>query len=104
MQAASSFSAAYPDLRARDILTAAALRDLHLLEETCDLDSVFDRSLGEARSIDPLDVPAWAAAIRATNIETAPLPTFLIFAELEGQQNVEAAGSSLQRSASGARR
>jgi pimeloyl-ACP methyl ester carboxylesterase len=91
MQAVSGFSAAYPGLRTADVLTAAALRDLHLVEETCDLDSVFERSLGEARSVDPLDVPAWAAAIRATNIEIAPLPTFLVFAALEGQQNVEAA-------------
>lgn len=91
MQAVSSFSAAYPGIRPRDFLTAEALSDLPLLETRCDLDMVFDRTLGEAVTMDPNDIPAWAAAIQATNIKTAPLPTFLIFAELEGPQNVEAA-------------
>ena len=91
MQAVSSFSAAYPGIRPSDFLTAEALRDLPLLEKRCDLDTLFDRTLGEAVTMDPNDIPAWAAAIEATNTKTAPVPTFLIFAELEGPQNVEAA-------------
>jgi hypothetical protein len=101
MQAATSFPAVYPGVRAADILSTAAVRDLHLVEEDCDVDSSFVRTNAEATSVDVFDDPAWATAIRKTYIHSAPFPTFLGFAELEGSKNIAAGygarGDALRR-------
>jgi pimeloyl-ACP methyl ester carboxylesterase len=81
LMAVHGYTIAYPELRAEDVLTPAALRALPMLDEDC-----FDPFQGHlngmpvsaALRVDPMDLPAWATRITSITVTSAPVPTFLM--------------------------
>jgi pimeloyl-ACP methyl ester carboxylesterase len=79
--AANGYTIAYPELRAEDVLTPAALEALPMLDEDC-----FDPFQGHlngmpvsaALRVDPMDLPEWATRIKSMTVTRAPVPTFLM--------------------------
>jgi pimeloyl-ACP methyl ester carboxylesterase len=82
MSFAYAWPRAYPELRAEDVLTQEGLRLLDRLHEggctwfhEYDTAKVLDASIPNW-----LDVPAWAARIRAQTVPSAPFPVFYLLA------------------------
>jgi hypothetical protein len=94
LQAIAGFSVAYPELQPEEILTPLGLDDLRLVDTTCwtQLHDAVDRHpVGDVLSVNPLDVPGWAARIASMKIVTAPYPTLLMASgPLESAANLDA--------------
>jgi hypothetical protein len=86
MQAVAAFSAAFPGLRADDVLSPEGLAELHWIEETCDLDAHFgDKAVAEMIGTAPAELPGWVEALNELNAKSAPTPVFLAVGGLEDE-------------------
>jgi pimeloyl-ACP methyl ester carboxylesterase len=86
MQAVAGFSAAFPGLRADEVLTPKGLAELHWIEETCELDAVFgDTLIAEMVDTPPHELASWVDALNEINARSAPTPVFLAVGALEDE-------------------
>jgi pimeloyl-ACP methyl ester carboxylesterase len=86
MQAVAGLSAAFPGLRADDVLTPKGLAELHWIEETCELDAVFgDTLIAEMVDTPPHELASWVDALNEINARSAPTPVFLAVGGLEDE-------------------
>jgi pimeloyl-ACP methyl ester carboxylesterase len=81
VQGVAGYAAAYPELHPADILTPRALRDIQLLEATCEAVRAFvDRPADEVFAANPLDVASWNKRIEASRVRQLPFPAFFVVA------------------------
>ncbi len=81
VQGVAGYAAAYPELHPADILTPRALRDIQLLETSCEAVRVFvDRPANEVFAANPLDVASWNKRIEASRVRQLPFPAFFVVA------------------------
>jgi dipeptidyl aminopeptidase/acylaminoacyl peptidase len=86
LQAVAAFSAAFPGLRADDVLTPEAVAELHWIEDTCDLDARFgDTPIADVTHTLPAELPRWVDAINEVNARSARTPVFLAVGGLEDE-------------------
>jgi alpha-beta hydrolase superfamily lysophospholipase len=86
MQAVAAFSAAFPGLRADDVLTPYGLAELHWIEDTCDLDAHFgDTPIARMEGTPIVELRDWVEAVDEVNATSAPTPVFLAVGGLEDE-------------------
>jgi hypothetical protein len=95
MFTAYSWPAAYPELRADEVLTAEGMR---LLGELHENGCVWFHEYDEAEVLDAmipdwLVVPSWGARIRAQTVNEAPYPVFYVLAEDNPRNDIIRAGA-----------